>query len=252
MCSKRLTSSCNVYHITSKGAGGQIIFEDDADNRHFLALLKNVCVQNGIKVAAWCLMENHFHLLLNVPIENISKAMQHLKRIYSRDTNRRYGRQGHLFQGKFSSFPIEDESYYAAAIRYIHNNPVRAGIVKHPSEYPWSSYQEYLGKRYLLDDSLMIDMGARNSKCLDFDDGDTIDKSILYKRTAVSDEEASIMIKEMFNISSTTAIKGFNKKDRDAAIAAIHTCGITQSQIVRLTGISQSTTSRAIRAAAVN
>lgn len=248
MCSRRLLSTCDVYHVTSRGAGGQIIFEDKADNRHFLVLLKKACKDNEIKVAAWCLMGNHFHLLLNAPIERVSKAMMQLKRIYSRDTNIRYGRTGHLFQGRFSSFPINDDSYFAAAIRYIHNNPVRAGIVAHPSEYQWSSYQEYLGKRFLLDDALMLDIGASNSNCLDFNDEGSFDKAVLYRSSRLSDEEASLAIKEQLGISSPTLIKGLAKADRDKAIDAIAELDIPQAQIARLTGISQSTVSRACNA----
>lgn len=244
---RRKTSPCDVYHITSRGVGGQIIFEDDEDNRHFLCLLKKSCANHSIKVAAWCLMGNHFHLLLNAPIENISLAMQELKRSYAVDTNNRYKRNGHLFQGKFSSFPIADESYFAAAIRYIHNNPVRAGLAKHPSEYKWSSYQEYLGKRFLLDDSLMLDIGAYGPCGLDYAD-DCFPKCRLYSGKRLSDEDICKEIKGKLNITSPTTIKGFNRSDRDTAIKRISEIGAYPSQIARITGLSQTTVSRAVKA----
>lgn len=246
MSYRRLTSPCDVYHVTSRGVGGQVIFEDDFDRKHFLRLLKESCDRYHVKVAAWCLMDNHFHLLLNAPIEFISKSMQYLKKRYARDANEKYGREGHLFQGAFSSFPIADESYFVAAINYIHDNPVRAGIVSHSSGYRWSSYQEYLGKHYLLEPNLMIDLRTAvlgDDRCESLV---SLKRSDMYVGASLSDELAMQRAKEHLGIETLTVVKGYQKDQRDKTIRQLADIGLKQSQISRMTGVSSSTVSRAL------
>ena len=237
MARPRKISLCNLYHVTSRGVGGQIIFEDDDDRRHFLRLLKEACVAHDIKVAAWCLMDNHFHLLVMAPLEDITPAMKQVKERYAKDINRRHSRTGHLFQGTFSSFPIASESYLAAAIHYIHNNPVRAQIVEHPASYRWSSYQEYCGKRFLLDDSLMIDLSDKQD-CTGFS------KKTLYQGLRTTDNDAVEEAKRILGLDSPTTVKGLDMASRDASVKKLSDNGFTKAQIARLTGVSRSTVHR--------
>lgn len=239
MARQRKTSPCNLYHVTSRGVGGQIIFEDDDDRRHFLRLLRDACTAHNIKVAAWCLMDNHFHLLIMAPIDEIAMAMKQVKERYAKDLNKRHSRSGHLFQGVFSSFPIESESYLAAAIHYIHNNPVRAGLVERLEDYRWSSYQEYRGKRFLLDDSLMIDLSDKQN-CSGFT------RQMLYQGARQSEDDATEVAKRVLGLSSPTLVKGLDAKARNSAIEKLYANGLSKAQITRLTGVSKSTVLRVL------
>lgn len=133
-----------VYHITARGNEQNDIFVDENDKRKFVTLLSELPRRYKVKIHAYVLMSNHYHLLLETPKGNISKAMHYLNVSYTVYFNRRYKRSGHLFQGRYKSIVIEKDSYLISVSRYIHLNPVRAGIVKKPEEYKWSSYKNYL------------------------------------------------------------------------------------------------------------
>ncbi len=133
------------YHITSRGVGRQDIFFEDEDREEFLYRLGEVSDRMGVVIHAFCLMGNHYHIELETPEGHLSRTMQWLHETYASSVNRRYNRVGHLFQGRFKSVVIEAEKHLAALTRYIHQNPVRAGLVAHAWEYRWSSYRAYIG-----------------------------------------------------------------------------------------------------------
>ncbi|MBN1426686.1 transposase [Candidatus Fermentibacteria bacterium] len=133
------------YHITARGVAGTTIFGDDDDRLDFLARLQQLCQRFGVLVHAYCLMDTHYHLELETPEGHLSRSMQWLNETYASAFNRRYRRSGYLFQGRFHSAVIEAESYLSALTRYIHLNPVRAGMVRRPWKYDWSSCRAYLG-----------------------------------------------------------------------------------------------------------
>lgn len=238
MAGVRKQSETGLYHIVSRGVGGQIIFEDDDDRRHFLVLLKQAAGKYGIRIAAWCLMDNHFHLIAYADMGSLSPAMQWLKSRYAYDANKRYQRAGHLFQSTFASFPIEDESYLAAAVAYIHANPVRAGIANRPLSYPWSSAREYNGELYLVDQSLMPDIDP-DKVFADFD------KHLLYRGGKMSDEDAANVAKTILGISSPTEVRSLPREKRNEAIASLFASGMRNNQIARITGIPSSTVASA-------
>lgn len=133
------------YHITTRGVGRQNIFFEESDRQIFLEILKKLSKRWGLIIHGYCLMSNHYHLEVEVPEGNLSRSMQWLNQVYAGHVNRTRDRVGHLFQGRFKSVLVEAETYLHVLTRYIHLNPVRAGIVKRPSEYKWSSYRIYLG-----------------------------------------------------------------------------------------------------------
>ncbi|MFC1667753.1 transposase [Chlamydiota bacterium] len=135
------------YHIISRGNQNQLIFDDNKDYLKLMSLLKRLVEEKNIILYAYCLMPNHFHLLMETPCGNLSKAMQWLNTSYSVYYNHRHEKKGHLFQGRFKSILVEKESYFLELNRYIHLNPLRAHIVLKPEEYNWSSYKDYIGKR---------------------------------------------------------------------------------------------------------
>ena len=134
-----------VYHITNRGINRQPIFFEEGDYLRFLDCLGQIHKRMKVIIHAFCLMPNHYHLEITTPKENISRSIQWLNQSYAGYVNIRHQRSGHLFQGRFKSVVIEAESHLVALTRYIHQNPVRAGLVKSPLEYKWSSYRAYLG-----------------------------------------------------------------------------------------------------------
>jgi REP element-mobilizing transposase RayT len=129
-----------VYHITSRGNGRQRIFQDDVDNRKFLELLGKTIERFHWACHAYCLMVNHYHLLIETPEANLSKGMHHLNAGFCQAYNRRHDTVGHLLQGRFKAIVVDRESYLLELARYIVLNPVRAGMVDRPEDWPWSSY----------------------------------------------------------------------------------------------------------------
>jgi REP element-mobilizing transposase RayT len=140
---RRAYSSTQIYHIMVRGNAGRDIFLDDDDKKQFLRILSRKKRQTEFKLYAFCLMKNHFHLSLKEGHENISIIMKRINTTYAVYFNKKYQLAGHLFQNRFKSENVEDDAYLISLIRYIHQNPVKAGIVLSPEEYPWSSCLYY-------------------------------------------------------------------------------------------------------------
>jgi REP element-mobilizing transposase RayT len=135
------------YHILSRGNNQQDIFFVDADRRSFLKCLGQMSQRFDVDIFAYVLMDNHYHLLLRTNRANLSKCMQWLGTTYTTRFNLRHARNGHLFQGRYKSIIVENDSYLKQLSYYIHRNPLRAGIVKRLIDYHWSSYAAYAYSR---------------------------------------------------------------------------------------------------------
>ena len=131
------------YHVLSRGNEQKKIFRDDKDRSLFIEKLGEMSARFAVDIFAYVLMDNHYHLLLRTNRANISKSMQWLGVSYTRQFNIRHRRSGHLFQGRFKSFLIENDKYLLVLSCYIHRNPLRAGIVRRLVDYQWSSYKNY-------------------------------------------------------------------------------------------------------------
>lgn len=142
----RITYSGAYYHITSRGNEQRDIFKSQKDREKFLYYLESATERYGAVIHAYCLMSNHFHLLLETPRGNLSEIMRHIVGAYTTYFNVKKKRVGHLFQGRYKAMLVEADEYATELSRYIHLNPVRAGIVTLPEEYKWSSYQSYIGQ----------------------------------------------------------------------------------------------------------
>lgn len=134
-----------VYHVTSRGNERKPIVRDKDDRERFVQTLARMVEQYKVICHAWVLMDNHYHLLIETPSSNLSQAIRHLNGVYTQDFNRRRRRVGHLFQGRFKAILVDKETYLLELCRYVVLNPVRAGIVKHPKAWPWSSYRATIG-----------------------------------------------------------------------------------------------------------
>ncbi|WP_127995675.1 REP-associated tyrosine transposase [Piscinibacter defluvii] len=135
-----------LYHVTSRGDRREPIVEDDDDRQSWVALLGEACARFGWRVHAWCLMTNHYHLLLETPHGRLAEGMRHLNGVWSQRFNRRHGRVGHVFQGRYTAIMVEKESYLLELSRYVVLNPVRARMVADAADYPWSSHTAMLAR----------------------------------------------------------------------------------------------------------
>ena len=140
-----------LYHLTSRGNRQEDIFKDDTDRVAFLSVLNKVCGTYNWVCHAYCLMSNHYHLLIETPDANLSKGMRQLNGVYTQTHNRTHGRSGHVFQGRYKAILVQKESYLLELSRYIVLNPVRAGMVRSAKEWPWSSYRATVGQSKGLD-----------------------------------------------------------------------------------------------------
>lgn len=135
------------YHVTSRGNERKDVFKSQKDREQFLLYLESAVNRYDAVIHAYCLMNNHYHLLLETPSGNLSKIMQHINGAYTNYFNVKRKRNGHLFQGRYKAIVIEADEYAQQLSRYIHLNPVRANMVAKPEEYRWSSYLDYIGER---------------------------------------------------------------------------------------------------------
>lgn len=142
----RLEFHGGLYHVTARGDGREDIFLVDADRTLFLDVLAQATERFNWAAHAYCLMGNHYHLLVETPEGNLSKGMRQLNGVYTQRFNRRHRRVGHVFQGRYKAIIVQKESYLLELARYIALNPVRACMVRSASDWPWSSYRSTAGQ----------------------------------------------------------------------------------------------------------
>lgn len=145
----RLDAPDTLHHVMARGIEGRRIFETTADCRDFAARLEAVVGATGLRVLAWALLPNHVHLLVRTGQQPLATAMRRLLTGYAVGFNRRHKRRGHLFQNRFKSVLVEEAPYLLELTRYIHLNPVRAGVVRDLGSldrYPWSGHSALLGR----------------------------------------------------------------------------------------------------------
>lgn len=155
------------YHITSRGNERKDIFRDNKDRERFLGYLETSVARYKAVIHVYCLMNNHYHLLMSTPEGNLSQIIRHINGGYTTYFNKRHKRAGHLFQGRYKAILVDADAYAGELSRYIHLNPVRAGIARKPDQYIWSSYSAYSGKtsapRWLTTDWLLQYFGTKTA-----------------------------------------------------------------------------------------
>lgn len=159
-----------IYHITSRGNARQWIVADDTDRAAFMKHLGAVVERYHWLCHAWCLMDNHYHLLIETPEANLAAGMRTLNGGYTQAYNRRHGRVGHLFQGRYKAILVDREAYLLELSRYVVLNPVRAGMVDDPTDYPWSSYRATCGQEaapeWLHTDWILSQFASRRARAV--------------------------------------------------------------------------------------
>jgi REP element-mobilizing transposase RayT len=141
----RIEYSGALYHLTSRGNDQQLIFESPSDYETFLATLELVVARYRWRCHSYCLLGNHYHLLLETPDPNLALGMRQLNGTYAQAFNRRRGRVGHVFQGRYGAIIVESQRHLLQVSRYVVLNPVRAGLCRQPEEWRWSSYRAMIG-----------------------------------------------------------------------------------------------------------
>lgn len=142
----RLEFSGALYHVTSRGDGREVIYRGDGDRRLFLGVVAEVWARFNWSIHAYCLMTNHYHLVVETPDANLAKGMRELNGVYTQRFNRTYAHVGHVFQGRYKAILAQQDAYLLELARYVVLNPVRARTVRTPVEYPWSSYRAMIGE----------------------------------------------------------------------------------------------------------
>jgi putative transposase len=160
-----------LYHVTARGDRQEDIFLSDQDRIDFLTVLEQVCDRFNWLVHAYCLMDNHYHLLIETPDSNLSKGMRQLNGVYTQTSNRTHGKVGHVFQGRYKAIIVQKETYLLELARYIVLNPVRAGMVRQAKAWSWSSYLDTAGYReppkWLTTDWLLAAFAKRKSRAME-------------------------------------------------------------------------------------
>lgn len=252
----RQLSKTGIYHIIVRGINRQTIFFEDDDYQRYVETIGRFVADGDAILLGYCLMSNHVHLLIQENNTAISKIMKKIGTSYAYWYNWKYERSGHVFQDRFKSENVEDDSYLLTVIRYIHRNPVKAGIVTNAEEYTWSSCRVYYGyKEYppgLTQTSLILGMFAETTrqaiegfrhyineinedKCLE-------DNSAKY----LPDSEAIKVMIKLNNNESISKLSNMPKVERDQLLQRFkENEGLSLRQIARITGLGYQTVNRA-------
>ena len=247
----RERSSTGIYHVMFRGINRQAIFEDEQDKTRFLNVLDEFKDISGYVLYGYCLMDNHVHLLIKETDETISGVIKRISSSYVYWYNAKYGRCGHLFQERFKSEAIETDSYFLTVLRYIHQNPLKAGSAKTVKEYKWTSYREYIKDSKIIDADYALNyFSAEGEKALAlfiaFMNAESSDQCLDdVEKRKLTDDEVREHLKEL-GFSNPTHIQHLGKSERDYILKELKkTEGMTTIQISRVTGISKNIVYRA-------
>lgn len=252
----RKESGTGIFHVMMRGINHQNIFEDAEDNYQFINTLDrmrkrydddgNPCGTN-CSFYAYCLMGNHFHLLIREREEKVGETIKRIASSYVYYYNRKYLRDGHLFKERFKSEPVNDIEYFVTLLRYIHQNPVKAGIVEHVNEYEYSSWGEYDGtvepvfqlcdtetvlRRIPFEDleALVNEPLADDIYCLDIEGP---------SRGRPSDDQVWAYIKDETGVTNSSAFQQLDSETRCRVLKELKEKGASHRQLERLTGIGR-------------
>ncbi|MFC0272261.1 transposase [Metabacillus herbersteinensis] len=247
----RIKSKSRIYHVMLRGANRQEIFHDDEDSINFLDTIEKYKIKSEMRVYAWCLMSNHVHLLLREGNEDISITMKRIGVSFVSYYNWKYSTTGHLFQDRFKSENVETVKYLLTVIRYIHQNPVKAGITKRAHEWRWSSCLGYYGKINhpinMLDYNFIMgmfsdDIAIAREKFKEFNERNNNDTCLddrYNERKRLSDEEARKEIKKILGEFEIAQVKSFSKLKRSEVLRKVKRIkGLSQRQAARILGVS--------------
>ena len=246
----RKISETGIYHVMLRGINRQNIFEDDQDRLYFMSVLASCKKVSGFRLHAFVLMSNHIHLLLEPLDEALDMIFRRIGTRYAVWYNRKYQRAGHLFQDRFRSENVSTVQYYQTVLRYILQNPMKAGMEKHPGEYRWSSYTAYeKGQGIVTDTQYVVELfGGRETliQYLKQDNDDTVMDEENHDWRLRDDAAGRIM----WQITQCSSVSDFQKLDPDLQkkhAAEMYQERLSMGQIARLTGMSKTTVFRIVQ-----
>ena len=235
----RRMSGSKIYHVMLRGLNRQTIFEDDEDYRFFLSVLDTCRESSDTRILAYCLMSNHVHIVVHS--SDLSSFMRKAASKYAYWYNWKYDRIGSLFQDRFKSEAVESDAYLLTVIRYIHQNPIKAGIATSSDTYKCSSYNEYTRPDYrgITDTKYVLDI-LPLSQFIHFheeiEDGSMMDIS---EKHRLNDKVAKGIILELSGCSNPSEFQAMGPEKRNKVLFALKSKGLTVRQIERLTGINR-------------
>jgi len=235
----RQESATGIYHIMLRGINQQTIFNDEEDYQKFLEVLKDCKAISVFEIYAYCLMSNHIHILIKVEKETLAQIVKRIGVRYVYWYNWKYYRRGHLFQDRFKSEPVEDDSYFLTVLRYIHQNPKKAWIAKQLDEYKYSSFNEYVEENFIVNTQFALGMvdkaqfilfnqAENDDKCLEYD----------YSDFRITDIEAREIIKKISKCENIERFLNLEVEKRNKYIKMFKEKGMSIRQISRLTGVN--------------
>jgi putative transposase len=248
----RKLSASGIYHVMVRGINRQDVFLDTEDVKHYLHALEKIKKDTNFSLYAYCFMSNHVHLLIKEGAIPLSLLMRRLGSSYVFWYNRKYDRIGYLFQDRYKSEGVEDDSYFLTVLRYIHQNPIKARLTKRIEAYPWSSYTGYLSGKDFTDREVPLAMFNSDRKkakkefiefhrlinddhCLDIDE-----------KQLLSDQEAEKIITKLCHIKQCSDLQNLSKVLLSEYLRRLKENNhLSVRQIERLTGIDRNTIQRA-------
>ncbi len=237
----RAISNSGCYHVRDIGLDHYAIFGAGTDKEKFREILQRFLEDSGVEIGAYCIMDNHFHLLVSAEKEDLSAYMKKVKGRYTQWFNYKYQRSGTVFDGRFRAEVIKDEEHFREVLRYIHLNPLRAGMTKTVDDYAFSSYNYYMGaKDFLINSDIVFQrVDPREFVALHCKITNSLEWEMFPRRFYMTDEQAMDVITEVVGAGKE---KTFGKMERPMlclVLAELKRCGLSMRQISRLTGISK-------------
>lgn len=241
----RQKSETGFYHILLRGVGRQNIFVDDEDKQRFLETLERYKKELNFELHAYCLMGNHVHLLIKDVSNQLDQIMKKIAGSYAYYFNRKHERVGHLFQDRFKSEVIQDDLYYLTVLRYIHQNPLKAGISK-MERYPFSSYGEYVGNSKITDKNFAVALLGGENNLIDFlhqeEKSNCLDD---VERKTLTDTKAREILSKKYHIKNFVIVQQLGTKKRNQLLHSLKEEGMSIRQIERITGLNRGVIQRA-------
>jgi REP element-mobilizing transposase RayT len=241
----RRKSESGIYHLILRGINRQSIFEDDEDREKFLQKLEHYKQECGYSIYAYCLMSNHIHLLIKTGREPLQQIMKRIGASYVYWYNWKYERCGHLFQDRYKSEPVEDDKYFLTVLRYIHQNPIKAGLVKDIKNYEWSSYKDYIKDQGITDREFALGIFENDKspalkefisfmhelseeKCLDIEE----------RKIRITDDHLKSIIQKQYNMQAMMIQNEPRDTMKKILKEILEIKGVSTRQLARVTGVS--------------
>ncbi|MCF8009872.1 MAG: transposase [Clostridiales bacterium] len=242
----REKSRTGIYHIIMRGMNRQTIFEDEEDSIKFIQTLDVYQKKCKFKVYAYCLMGNHVHLLVKEGKEELGITFRRIGASYVYWYNWKYERCGHLFQDRYKSETVEDDKYFLAVLRYIHQNPIKAGLVKELADYPWSSYREYINQKNKLTETDFALGLFSNNKAKAVEEFKAFHKVEVQEKFLDIDEkkkwkdtDAVELIKTVCQVKNCKEVQKLDKEKQSQYFDLLSEKGLSARQISRITGVGK-------------